>query len=238
MRIGKKFDQAKREYDESTKSFDSFCKENNIVVENTTKKKPAKKKFWLGFSTAFATAAVIVCAFIPLMLTSGKTEAPETPAKIIYGDNDIELKSVSLDNMLDSASESQLLMFNMDYAEEYTRANVIYARDDEIILGYHAIGVVYFTESDGTEFLYEFDYMIRSDDRYEPKDLALYQNCPSVISYGNTDYKYKVSKGDFGTNAYITFEYGDADYYICLYERDYTVELNDENIRAFIQLAF
>ncbi len=236
MRIGKKFDRAKREYDESTKSFDCFCNENNIAVENTTKKKSAKYKFWLGFSTAFATAAVVVCAFIPLMLKNSAES--ESPARLFFGDNDIVLERISLEKIQNNTPGQPLLMFNTDYVEECARANVIYARDERIILGYQTIGVVYFTEIDGTEFLYEFDCMIRTDERYESKDLVLYQDCSNVISNRDIDFHYKVSKGDMSINAYVTFEYGDNDYYICLYERDYTVELSDENIREFIQLAF
>ncbi|MCM1368215.1 MAG: hypothetical protein NC184_05365 [Roseburia sp.] len=226
----KKFKQAEREFAEQTKSFDRFCAENNIEVKQQKISK-VKRNVWIGAGATLATAAVVVCCCIPLMRQS-------TVEEWYYSEGDVSAQNITVEGILNDDSRD-IYLFNLEYLDDYMRAQRVYKKDDDsALLGYNILDAVWYNSYQDDEYVFEFDCHVRIDRHYRFKDLALYNDTIFEYDYKGISYKYKVYENDNTNDVYLMYEYSGVDYYIHMYESEYTTELNRNSVEVFIKTAF
>ncbi len=223
---GRKLKKAENEFAEQTKSFDRFCAENNIEIKK--EKKNTKRNVWIGVSATLAAAAVVVCCFIPLM-----RETPDNEQ--YYSEESVGFERITMDEIIDA----DYLLFDVEHIDDYSFAQSIHPNDKaDVLLGYNIKNIVWYAESESVEYIYEFDCIIRTNSQYRFKDLVLYNDCSNEVKKGDVTYKYRLAENTVGENVYLTYEYNNVDYYIRMYETDYTSDITKDNVETFIQLAF
>lgn len=225
---GIKFKKAEKDFAQHSKSFDQFCSENNIEIKS--EKKNIKRNIWISVFATAATAAIVVCSCIPLM-----RQAPI--GEYYYSEIDVSTNQVTIEDIV--GDSRNLKLFNIDYIEDYTLAQSIYPNNNQTtMLGYHIKDVLWYREIESVEYVFEFDYIARTDWHYRFKNLALYSDCTDTINNNDVSYKYRIVDSEFGNDVYITYAVSGVDYYIHMYESEYTIEYNKENIETFITLAY
>ena len=227
---GRKFKKAEKEFADGAKSFDQFCAENNIEIKND-KKKNVKRNVWISISATAAAAVIVVCGCIPLMRQSPIEEH-------YYSDSDVATNRITIDDIVNDNSRD-FRLFNIDYVDDYVIAQSIHPNNNESSkLGYYIKDVLWYREFESVEYVFEFDYTIRINRYFRFKDLALYNDCTDTVDNSNISFNYRIADNEIGNDVYITYAYNGIDYFIHMFESEFTSEYSKENIEAFIRIAF
>lgn len=226
---GRKFKKAEKEFAKGSKTFDEFCSENDIEIK--PKKKNVKRNVWISISATVATAAIVVCSCIPLMRQSPIEE-------YYYSDGGVTTNQITIDDIVNN-SRREFRLFDINYLDDYIIAqSVCPNNNDNIILGYFIGDVLWYREYQDVEYVFEFDYVIRMDRHYRFKDLALYNDSTDTVNNSDISFKYRIADNEIGNDVYITYAYNGIDYFVHMFESEFTSEYSKENIDAFIRLAF
>ena len=227
---GRKFKNAEKEFADGAKSFDLFCAENNIKINND-KKKNAKRNVWISISATAVVAVIVVCGCIPLMR--------QTPIKEhYYSDGDVTANRITINDIVND-SNRDFRLFNIDYIDDYAFAQSVHPNNSEnSVLGYNIKDVLWYKEYENIDYVFEFDYIVRIDSRYRFKDLALYNDCSESIYHSGINYKYCISDNGYDVDVFITYAYRGIDYFVHMFESEFTSEYNKNNVETFIKIAF
>ncbi len=222
-----------------TKSFETFCADNNIVVEN--KAKPTKKSFdWKKVVFPLAAAAVL-CVVLPVTLTrhdgGGGADLPSTGKQYNVGRE--VTKPVDFAEL---ERDPDLVLYDTEYERQKKYSAMLYSEDDGILLAYVVKSVIYGGQIDGTLYPpYQFDFLARCYDGYaETYSLVLdwYEQNGMNYTFDGVDYYYGVVSGADGESAVICYENGKYDYFVRLRLLNVGSSMTDKSVENFISLAF
>lgn len=204
---------------------DEFC--NACGIEFTAPQKAAhKRKRWIPIlsSLAAAVVVVVVCC-IPLMLPNKDSELP------MYGYADV----LNSDCSIERIATKNIIMFDVANMQRHSEVHeIVLAEDANKSLGYEIKDVVYGKQIENVLYAYQFDYRIRTYRNYEFIDINNYSNLSSTYKCDKIDYKYKISH----ETAYISFTANSVDYFIELQGYGDRLDINDNTVKTFIQIAF
>jgi len=226
---GRKFKKAEKEFSKGSKTFDEFCSENDIEIK--PQKKNVKRNVWISISATAAAAVIVVCGCIPLMRQPPIEEH-------YYSDGDVTANRITIDNIV-SDSNGDFRLFKVDYIDDYAFAQSIHPNNNESsVLGYNIKDVLWYKEYESIDYVFEFDYVVRMDRHYRFKDLVLYNDYTDTVDNSNISFKYRIVDNEIGNDVYITYAYNGIDYFVHMFESEFTSEYSKENIETFIRLAF
>ncbi len=221
-----------------TKSFETFCAENNIAVENSPK--PSKKTFdWKKVVFPIAAAAAALCVVLPVTLTKrggGDTNLPSTGKQYNVG-REIT-KPVDFSEL---ERDSDLVLYDTEYERSNSYSAMLYSEDDGILLAYVVKGVIYGGQVDGTLYAYQFDFLARCYDGYAEtysQVLDWYEQNGMGYYLDGVDYYFGIVNGTDGESAVICYENGKYDYFVRLRLLNVGSSMSDKNVENFIALAF
>lgn len=215
----------------SPPNVDEFCEACGF--EFVESPKPATKiRRWIPAVSMSAVAVAVVCGCIPLMLpNNGGSPIPN----IKYGESDVYRVSVEESEFI---ALPDIVLFNMDYADNYTAIQKVLTVKNEIELGYEIKRIEYNFIYDDELCAYDFDYLMYSDNNFDFHNKDQYVDLNTVIEIKDITFQYKLITSKTGKYALIYFEAGKYDYYISLSGYKSLTEINDASIATFIKKAF
>lgn len=219
-------------------SFETFCKQNNIPLEQNWKDKEQKGdviarshnalKIWLPILALFVIA---ICIIIPYYLS---IKTPFEPKR--YGEEDVSGYNTTIDQVKTS---SDIKLFDLNKTEEIGSIYIVKPNDDDkLILSYMFDEVILGFSSDKQFYAYKFSYIVRTYDNY------FFMGCDNFLNFSkNTvsndiNFSYKIVNGVANATAYLFFEKNNYDYFLTLKSFGGITEITNETVEAFITNAF
>lgn len=234
MKVDGKIKKALKKDLQPTKTFDAFCAENGVSVQKSA---PARSSLWKKLAIPLA-AAVVLCVALPIALTSGGGDVPQSVVVKQYNVGKEVTKVVAFSEL---KSDPDLVLYDPAYEQYNSYSAFLCSEDDDILLAYVVKSVVYGGQVDGTLYAYSFDFLARCYDGYAA-DYSLvldgYKQTGNAFVCDGVSYYYGIVNGNDGASAVICYENGKYDYFIRLRLVLAGSTINDNDVKDFIRLAF
>lgn len=221
------------------KSFEQFCRENNLSVETRTA--PAAKKRsvrgWLlkAVMPALAAAAVVLAIVLPVTL-NGNVVIPDggssAPTLNMYSD------TITIGELL---ADNEVTLLNTEYMfDERTSFRKMYLDDnanDNTHVGYSVAADVYGAQINDVPYVYGFTMTTAKSNALAVIDKTEYNGCDKAVSYGGVEYKYRVDVG-FTVSMRVYYSIGKYEYFISVTPFGTASIANEKYMQMFLRLAF
>ena len=221
------------------KSFEQFCRENNLSVEKRTA--PAAKKQsvrdWLLKAVMPALSAVAVVLAIVLPITLGGNVAVPDNGSTAPSLN-MRSDTITIGELL---ADNEVTLFNTEYMfDERTDFYKMYVDDkasDGSHIGYSVSTEVYGASVNGTPYVYGFTLTTAKSNVLAVIDKTEYNGCDKSVRYGDVDYNYRVDVG-FTASMHVYYSIGKYEYYMSVIPFGTASIADEDYMLTFLRLAF
>ncbi|MDE6293443.1 MAG: hypothetical protein K2L88_02330 [Clostridiales bacterium] len=223
------------------KSFEQFCRENNLSAEKRTA--PAAKKQsvrgWLlkAVMPALAVDAVVLAIVLPITL-KGNVVTPDggssAPTLNMHSD------TITIGELL---ADNEVTLLNTEYMfDERTSFRKMYLDDNDNVdaathLGYSVTADVYGARINGVPYVYGFTLTTAKSNALAVIDKTEYNGCDKAVSYGGVQYKYKVDVG-FTVSMRVYYSIGKYEYFMSVTPFGTAAIADEKYMLTFLRLAF
>lgn len=216
------------------KTFEQFCRENNLSVAPAPKK-PVRTTVIKALFPA-ACAAVLVAAIVLPIALKDDNVIPNTsqtsPALAVHSD------VISIEEML---ADSEFSMLNTAYMfDEYTSFRKMYVDgkpNEKRYVGYSVDTDVYGANIYGKPYVYGFTLTTAKRNVLSDLDKHLYYGCDSTETIGDVNYSYKITEG-LTVGMFVYYQIGKYEYCITVEPLGTAAIADKEYMQVFLQLAF
>lgn len=178
------------------KTFEAFCRENNIVSAPPAKAK-RNVRTWLlkAVMPALSAVAVVLAIVLPLSLRGGAvpTDGSQTaPILNVYS------SSITVEEVL---ADTDVSLLNLEYMiGEQAAFSKMYVNDKTAAdnhVGYEVTAKIYGARIEGVPYVYGFTLTTAKRNALAVLDKSVYYGCDQLVTYDGVDYKYRVSEGAY-----------------------------------------
>lgn len=225
---------------EPEKSFEQFCRENDLSTEKRTAEKQGVRGWLLkAVLPALSAVAVVLAIVLPVTLRDDNPVIPDqnrtAPMLAMHSD------TITIDEVL---ADSEVTLLNTEYMfDEYTSFRKMYVdgkASDNKHVGYSVSTEVYGATIDDIPYVYGFTMTTAKRNVLSGLDKHLYYGCDKTIIINDIDYYYKVSTG-LSVGMLVYYQIGKYEYCIStepLGTAAIANEAREEYMLTFLQLAF
>lgn len=223
---------------EPEKSFEQFCRENNLPVEKRSVKKQGARGWLLkAVMPALSAVAVVLAIVLPITL-SGDVVIPEQSDSSTAPTLAMHSDTITIEEVL---SDSEITLLNIEYMfDEYTSFRKMYVdgkASDKNHVGYSVSTDVYGANINGVPYVYGFTMTTAKRNVLSGLDKHLYYGCDKTISINDVDYNYKVSTG-LSVGMFVYYQIGKYEYCISVEPLGTAAIADEPYMQTFLQLAF
>lgn len=215
------------------KSFEEFCRENNLSTEQMPQKRSVSTWWYKAVMPAVSAVAVILAIVLPITLSNSPSHGGSTASPLMYS------SEVTYEQVL---SDKDVILMNMDYMfDEYTTFRKMFVDgkpvDESSHVGYTVTTNVYGAEIDGNPYTYGFTLTTAKSNALGVLDKTVYNGCDITVRYGDVDYNYKVDIG-FIASMHVYYKIGKYEYFLTVTPFGTAAIADDEYMQMFLRLAF
>lgn len=219
------------------KSFEEFCRENNIATGATNKPR-RRVGAWLlkGLVPALSAAAVVLAVVLPITLKNVPSVPDEGLTAPVLA---VHSNTVTVDEVL---ADTDVTLLDLQYLiAEYAQFGKMYmgngATDGDHV-GYEVNAKVYGAKVDGVPYVYGFELTTAKRNALAVLDKSAYYGCDKSVTYGDVIYSYRVDVG-FAAGMHVYYTIGNYEYFLRVTPFGTAAIAKDENyMLMFLRLAF
>lgn len=222
---------------EPEKSFEQFCRENNISVEKPEKPKKLRLRDWLlkAVMPALSAVAVVLAIVLPITLRDNVVipeQSSTAPILAMHSD------TITIDEVL---ADNEITLLNTAYMfDEHTSFRKMYVdgkESDNKHVGYSVTTEVYGANIAGVPYVYGFTLTTAKRNVLSSLDKHLYYGCDKTTTINGVEYSYKVSAG-LSVGMFVYYQIGKYEYCISVEPLGTAAIADEPYMQMFLQLAF
>ena len=219
------------------KSFEAFCRENNIASATPAKAKRGIRTWLLkAVMPALSAAAIVLAIALPLSLRGGATPTDGgqmAPVLNVYS------SSITAEEVL---ADTDVSLLNLQYMiGEQAAFSKMYVDDKAAAdnhVGYAVTAKIYGARIEDVPYVYGFTLTTAKRNVLAVLDKSVYYGCDQSVTYDGVDYKYNVSEG-FTVSMHVYYTIGKYEYFLNVSPFGTAAIAHQDNyMQMFLQLAF
>ena len=222
--------------DAPSKTFDEFCRANNIQTDNP----PERKKRGVGsillkyLAPALSAAAVVLAIVLPITLKKSSPSGGGSQSDPLMYTSEVTYEQV--------LSDKDVILMNMDYMfDEYTTFRKMFLdgkpADENSHVGYTVTTNVYGAAVGGDPYTYGFTLTTAKSTALSVIDRTEYNGCDSKVTYGGVQYNYKVDIG-LSVRMHVYYSVGKYEYFLSVTPFGTVAAADQSYMQMFLRLAF